>query len=87
MRYHPAITEVWRYRMPFYCYNGKRFCYLWQEKDNGKPYLGLVDGKLIEHPDLISEDRKRMKVLKFDPDEDLPIEKINSLLKIAIDLL
>ncbi|CAG4992998.1 hypothetical protein DYBT9275_01083 [Dyadobacter sp. CECT 9275] len=85
--YDPGITEVWRYRMPFYCFNGWRFCYLWQEKDNGKAYLGFVDGNLITHPDLVAEDRKRMRVLKFDPNLDLPIEKINSLLGMAIDLL
>ncbi|HEY2581663.1 MAG TPA: DUF1801 domain-containing protein [Mucilaginibacter sp.] len=26
--YDKNITEAWKYKMPFYCYNGKMFCYL-----------------------------------------------------------
>jgi hypothetical protein len=28
LSYDKNITEAWKYRMPFYCYNGKMFCYL-----------------------------------------------------------
>jgi hypothetical protein len=36
------ITESWKYSMPFFCYHGKMFCFLWTEKKNGRPYIGLV---------------------------------------------
>lgn len=75
------IIESWQYGMPFFYYNGKRFCYLWIHKKYKKPYIGIVDGKLIDHPDLILEKRARMKILLLDPYKDIPIRKINAILK------
>ena len=57
------LTEAWKYGMPFYCYKGKMCCYLWVHKKYGKPYLGIVEGGKIDHPDLIVEKRARMKIL------------------------
>jgi hypothetical protein len=75
------ITEAWKYRMPFFCYKGKMCCYLWVHKQYGKPYLGIVEGKAIEHPDLLQEKRSRMKILLVDPQKNIPIRKIDSVLK------
>lgn len=47
------IREVWRYRMPFYYYGGKMCCYLWVHKKLKQPYVGIVEGNYIYHPDLI----------------------------------
>ena len=80
------ITEAWRYRMPFYCYNGKRFCYLWVHKKYKQPYLGLVNGKRIDHPKLIAEKRSRMMILLFDPEANIPLRTIRSILRDAIQL-
>lgn len=80
------ITEAWKYGMPFFCYNGKMFCYLWVHKKLLKPYLGIVEGKKINHPDLIIEKRARMKIFLIDPAKDLPIRKINAILKDVIAL-
>ncbi|WP_198666712.1 DUF1801 domain-containing protein [Taibaiella helva] len=44
LRFDPYIAEAWKYRMPFYTYKGKMFCYLWTRKDSGQPYLGIVRG-------------------------------------------
>ena len=72
--------------MPFYCYDGKMFCYLWVHKKFKQPYIGIVEGKSIDHPDLIAEKRSRMKILLLDPLKDIPIKKIDTLLKEVIDL-
>jgi len=80
------ITAAWKYGMPFFCYHGKMFCYLWVHKKWKQPYLGLVEGKQLDHPLLLQEKRSRMKILLIDPKEDLPVEMISSLLKQAIDL-
>lgn len=74
------ITEAWKYSMPFYNYNGKRFCYLWVHKKYKQPYIGFVEGKWIEDPELMSENRARMKILLLDPNKDLPMAKIEHLL-------
>ncbi len=78
------ITETWRYGMPFYNYNGKRFCYLWVHKKYNQPYVGIVDGSKIDHPDLIKENRSRMKILLIDPEKNIPVKKINAILKEAL---
>lgn len=80
------ITEAWKYRMPFFCYKGKMFCYLWVHKTNGLPYIGIVEGLKIEHPDLLIEKRSRMKIMLLDPNVDLPLEIIDSILRKAISL-
>ena len=86
LHYDKNITEVWQYKMPFYCYNGKRFCYLWVHKKYNQPYLGIVDGKEIDHPDLITEKRARMKIMLFDPMKDVPLKTIHVVLRKAISL-
>ena len=78
------ITEAWKYKMPFFCYKGKMFCYLWVHKKNGMPYIGIVEGRRIEHPALIIEDRARMKIMLLDPNTDLPVTTLNDILKTAI---
>ncbi len=79
------VTEVWRYGMPFYCYKGKRFCYLWVHKKSGIPYIGIVEGKLINHPSLLQEQRSRMKIMLIDPDVDIPVDEVKYILNMALD--
>jgi hypothetical protein len=80
------ITAAWKYRMPFFCYKGKMFCYLWVHKVTQQPYIGFVEGKHLNHPDLIIEKRARMKIMMFDADKDLPVAAIEDLLQQALDL-
>lgn len=86
LKQHPSITEAWKYGMPFFCFNGKMFCYLWVHKKYKQPYIGIVEGKRISHPDLLQEKRARMKILLIDPARDLPMKKINLILKGTIEL-
>lgn len=80
------ISEAWKYGMPFFCYKGKMFCYLWVHKKYKQPYLGIVEGKRLEFPELIIEKRSRMKIMLFDPDKDLPKKRIEIILLQAIRL-
>jgi hypothetical protein len=80
------ITEGWHYRMPFYFYNGKRFCYLWIRKKNQLSYVGIVDGKLIDHPDLIQEEGTRTKIFLIDPLKDVSIKTLRSVLHAALNI-
>ena len=86
LTYDSNITEAWKYGMPFYCYNGKMCCYLWTHKVYKQPYLGIVAGKLIDHPLLLQEKRAKMKILLIDPAEDIPIETIHDILKKVVAL-
>lgn len=80
------IAETWKYGMPIFCYKGKMMCYLWVHKKLLLPYLGIVEGKLINHPDLIMEKRARMKILLIDPNKDLPMELIDGILKDVLQI-
>lgn len=80
------ITKAWKYGMPFFCYKGKMFCYLWIHKKHKAPYIGIVEGKRLNHPGLLIEKRSRMKIMLFDPAKDLPVKTIKSILREAIDI-
>ncbi len=80
------ITEAWKYGMPFYCIKGKMICYLWVHKKYLQPYIGIVEGNKINHPELLREKRARMKILLVDPGKDIPVRKINTILKEVIAL-
>ena len=80
------ISEAWKYGMPFYCYAGKMCCYLWMHKKYKQPYIGIVEGARINHPDLLQEKRARMKILLIDAEKDIPSKKINAILNEIIGL-
>ena len=80
------IAIAWKYGMPFFCYKGKMFCYLWVHKTIKQPYIGFVEGKYLNHPKLLIEKRARMKIFLCDPQKDLPIKVIQTILKQALDL-
>ncbi|CAC9976266.1 DUF1801 domain-containing protein [Flavobacterium panici] len=80
------ITHVLKYGMPFFCYKGKMFCYLWIHKKLKQPYIGIVEGKHFEDFFLIQEKRSRMKIMMFNSEEDLPLEKIEFVIQKAINL-
>lgn len=80
------ITEAWKYKMPFYCHKGKMFCYLWVQKNTNKPYIGIVEGRKIDHPLLIAEKRSRMKIILLDVEEDIPLETVEAILNMALDI-
>jgi len=82
----PAITEQWKYNMPFFYFHGKMFCYLRINRQSGQPYLSMFDGKFIEHPLLQQESRKRMKILPLDPESDLPVEAITWILDRGLEI-
>lgn len=81
LKFDSNITERWQYGMPFFYYKENRFCYLWVHKKFRQPYIGIVDGNKINHPDLILEKRSRMKIFLLDAEKDLPLRKINLILK------
>lgn len=84
MQQDKDIVHELKYGMPFFCYKGKMFCYLWVHKKDEQPYLGIVEGKRFDESFLIQEGRSRMKIMMFDPCEDLPLQKIEDIIQKAI---
>ncbi|WP_304235042.1 DUF1801 domain-containing protein [Jiulongibacter sediminis] len=80
------VSETTKYGMPCFCYKEKMFCYLWTDKKSGLPYLLMVEGEHLNHPKLEEGSRKRMKVFYVNPEADLPIDDIQSILQKALNL-
>lgn len=80
----PAIHQEWSYGMPFFSWNKKRFCYVWVHRKYRQPYVGFVEGYRLQHPALLQEDRKRMKIMLLDPEQDLPVAALQAVLEQAL---
>ena len=86
LNYDKNITETQKYGMPCFCYKGKMFCYLWVDKKSNDPYFLMVEGARINHPELETGNRSRMKILRINPNKDLPIVTIDLIMNQALDL-
>lgn len=78
------ITPEWKFKLPFFYRRGKMFCYLYKDKKTQMPYIGFMDGYLMEHPNLIQGNRKRMKAFYIDPQSDIDIESLHEILAQAL---
>ena len=83
---HPAITEEWKYKLPFFYLNKKMFCYLWKDKSTQDAYVSFADGFRLNHPALESGDRKRFKIYRINPAEDINIVELNEIIDQALQL-
>lgn len=80
------VTETQKYGMPCFCFKQKAFCYLWTDKKTDEPYILFVEGKHLIHSALETGDRSRMKILRVNPDKNLPIKTFTNILQTALDL-
>ena len=80
------ITETLKYGMPCFCYKKKMFCYLWTDKKTDEPYILMVEGKYLDHPELEKGGRSRMKIFRVDPNKDLQLKTIEGILMATLDL-
>jgi hypothetical protein len=81
-----ALSESMKYGMPCFIFKGKVFCYLWTDKKTDEPYILMVDGQHLLHPKLEKGNRKRMKIFRVNPREDLAMDSIYALLDEALEL-
>lgn len=80
------ITETQKYGMPCFCYKQKMFCYLWTDKKTDGPYILFVEGKHLDHLDLETGGRTRMKIFRVNPNKDIPVKAIKGILQQALNL-
>lgn len=80
------ITETLKWKMPCFCYKKKMICFLWTDKKTEEPYILLVEGNYLDHPELEIGERSRMKIFRLDPNKDLPINTIEKILQKALEL-
>lgn len=60
------------------------FCFLWTDKKTDEPYILMVNGRKLDHPALEEGNRSRMKILRVNAGEDLPVKKIEGILQQAL---
>lgn len=78
------MTPEWKYKLPFFYYKGKMFCYLWVHKKFQQPYVSFVHSEELTHPLLLLEKRARMKILLIDPNDDIPLKLLQQLLHTSL---
>lgn len=83
----PRMNESWKFGTPFFCIGKKMFCYFWFDKKRlDRPYLSFSEGYGIEHPLLEQGNRKRFKIFRFDPAEDLPMVALADIIRQGLAL-
>ena len=81
LKQNPLFEEKWKWKLPFFYYNKKPFCYLWINKKTNLPYVCFVRSLHIDRPELKLGTRKQMKALTIVPDEDINIELLSYIIK------
>ncbi len=83
---HPEVNEAIKWGIPCFMKGKRIFCFLSIHKKSKTPYILWVDGTELDHLLLEQGDRKRMKILRFDPNKDLPVATLQELLHEALQL-
>jgi hypothetical protein len=86
LNYDSNLAEAWKYKLPFFVYKGKSFAYFHHKRKENRLYIGFHKGKDINHPSLLSEGRKQIKIFLLDPQKDIPIKELEEVLQLAIKL-
>lgn len=81
-----TLSETRKYGMPCFIFKNKALLYLWTDKKTQEPYVLFVDGQLMNDSELETGDRKRMKIFRVSPTEDLPIASLKRLINASIAL-
>ena len=76
-------TETFSYGLPFIKFKKKMLCYFYFSKKHNQHYLSFYHGDRLDYPELISEGRKKFKILLIDENKDLPIDFILKLVNEA----
>jgi len=86
LEHDDAFSETMKYGMPCFLYRKNIFCYLWIDNKTNEPYILMAEGKYLDNPELEKGARSRMKILRVDPNSDIPLQQVQSVLDSALDL-
>ncbi len=84
--YHSDFEQRWYYWLPCFMYKKQIFCYLWIDKKTQFPYIAIGKGIQLKHPELIQGKRTFTKLLMIDPNKDIPVAKIYTIVENAMQL-
>jgi hypothetical protein len=83
---NPDITESWKNHTPFYYYRKKWILFISYDPKDRSIYLSFVDGAKMKHSALISEGRKKMRILRIDASADIDTRILRELMRQAVEL-
>ena len=81
LEFDPAMTEHWKWKLPFFYYNKKPFCYIWKDKKTGFPYVCFTQSLHINRPEMELGDRKKMKAFIINPNSDIEVKTLKEIMK------
>lgn len=76
-----GLSESWKNNTPFYYYQKKWFAFISYNPKDDEIYVSFVKGFQISHPALKSEGRKQQKIYRIDPENDVDVNELNSIIK------
>lgn len=80
------ISEKWSFNTPFYYHNKKSVCFISWDPNKKIIYISFTNGYLLRHPKLLSEGRKKQKIIYIDPEKDIDVTALKKILSAAIDI-
>jgi hypothetical protein len=84
LRFSDKIEERRKNNTPFYYYAHKWLCFISYHPKSREIYISFVNGNKINHTKLVSEGRKKMKIFRIDPANDIDVKSLNAILKLAV---
>lgn len=81
---HPGVTEAWSSHTPFYHYDKKSLGFISYHPLTKEIYISFTDGRLLHHPKLRSEGRKKMKIFRVDASADIDMKSLGEIIEQAI---
>ncbi|WP_303317196.1 DUF1801 domain-containing protein [Flavivirga abyssicola] len=84
LSHNQFLTESVKYKTPVFKYRESVFCYLWVDKKTNEPCLLIEEGKQLNHPDLEQTNHRSIALLRINPQTDLPMESIKSILSLSL---
>lgn len=81
LTYSENITEQRKNNTPFYYWNKKWLGFISYNPKNKEIYISFANGYKIDHPKLLSEGRKNMKIFYVDPEKDVDVKSLKEILK------
>jgi hypothetical protein len=81
LAYPVKLEESWKNHTPFYYCNKKWIGWINYDPKTRGIYISFANGNKMDHPKLVSEGRKKMKILHVDPNRDVDINSLGEILK------
>lgn len=86
LSFDEEIVQEYSWKLPFFKYRSKMFCYLNINKKTKLPYVSFYKGPDLGHIELEREGRKMFSVWYVDPTEDIDVDCLLQILTLAKEI-